>query len=50
MTKQGRLDLVELTLSLLCDAVDRYLQSDGPDEGNLQLAAQQARQILQGDD
>ena len=49
MSKQGRLDLVELTLGLLLDAIDRHLTGRAPDH-ELQQAARQARAILQGDD
>ena len=49
MTKQGRLDLVELTLGLLLDAIDRSLTGRAP-ESELQTAATQARVILQGED
>ena len=45
MTKQGRLDLVELTLGLLLDAIDRSLTGRAP-KSELQTAAQQARAIL----
>ena len=49
MSKQGRLDLLELTLGLLLDAIDRSLTGRAPDH-ELQQAATQARQLLQGDD
>lgn len=43
---RGSWELLALTLDALIEAVDRHLQSKAAD-GELQLAALQARQILQ---